>query len=265
MSKTVLAEVSGWTPVIDDVAKDVGVTAAVIFGKVWRYCQMSDGKCWASQERIADELGLSRHCVLDNIKLLIERGYLTDTTPGENDQRRTNIYRDTGKAGMQITVTAGNDLSRKATGTCSDYEQVPVQNMNTKTVVRNNQETVIAENLLPPPPPRVARTADDVRAMTLEALRSHAALVAGGKSETQHFPPDVLQTVTRVCELWNLTPPRSKEARFSHWVKSAGELKHACGEYGISILDDVYAAWLESQYAVASPGSLINSVIAMVG
>ena len=135
-------------------------------------------------------------------------------------------------------------------------------NGTTETTTENTTHTLPVSS---PTPPRVARTADDVRAMTLEALRSHAASVAGGKSETQHFPPDVLQTVTRVCELWNLTPPRSKEARFSHWVKSAGELKHACGEYGISILDDVYAAWLESQYAVASPGSLINSVVAMVG
>ena len=81
MSKTILAEVDGWTPLIDAVILDVGLITAAVFGKAWRYCQMSDGVCKASQDRIAKEMGLSRATVNAHFSKLIENGYLKDLTP----------------------------------------------------------------------------------------------------------------------------------------------------------------------------------------
>jgi len=40
-----------------------GYVIALLFGKVWRYCKGTDGPFWASQKRLAREMGLSRRTV----------------------------------------------------------------------------------------------------------------------------------------------------------------------------------------------------------
>ena len=103
MSKTILAQVDGFTPVIDAMVADVGLISAAVFGKAWRYCQMSDGVCKAAQDRIADELGLSRATINTHLSKLVEAEYLEDITPellGLPHQ-----YRDTGKANLSISLT----------------------------------------------------------------------------------------------------------------------------------------------------------------
>ena len=37
-----LTEVKGFTPVIDIVVKDTSLVTAVVYGRIWRYCQMED-------------------------------------------------------------------------------------------------------------------------------------------------------------------------------------------------------------------------------
>lgn len=96
MSKTVLTEVRGWTPLIDALVQKHGVHAAAVFGRMWRYCQLEDGICRASLETIADELHLSRPTVTQHIETLIKNGYLVDRTPGRRNA--PHIYADTGKA-----------------------------------------------------------------------------------------------------------------------------------------------------------------------
>lgn len=120
MSKTILAQVEGWTPVIDSVVQDVGPTTALVFGKAWRYCQMSDGVCKASQDRIADELGMSRQTINAHFAKLVEAEYLRDLTP--NLAGLPHQYADTGKAGLSIFLTA----------TSQKILQPPVKNFDTK-------------------------------------------------------------------------------------------------------------------------------------
>lgn len=128
MSKTILAQVDGWTPVIDSVVQDVGATTALVFGKAWRYCQMSDGVCKASQERIADELGMSRATINTHLSKLVEMGYLEDLTP--DLQGLPHQYRDTGKAGLSISLTA--NVSKNSTPTSQKSLQPPVEKFDTK-------------------------------------------------------------------------------------------------------------------------------------
>jgi DNA-binding Lrp family transcriptional regulator len=104
MSKTILAEVNGFTPVIDVILKDVGVMSAVVFGRMWRYCQMKDGVCNASLETIANELSVDRTTVIKHIATLIEHGYLKDHTP--DLRNRPHTYSDSGKAGLGISLDA---------------------------------------------------------------------------------------------------------------------------------------------------------------
>lgn len=105
MSKTVLAQVDGFTPIIDALVEDVGIIAAAVFGRMWRYCQMENGVCHASLGTIAAELHLSVRTVIRHSDNLVSKGYLKDTTPDLRNAPHT--YADTGKAGIHISVTGG--------------------------------------------------------------------------------------------------------------------------------------------------------------
>ena len=128
MSKTILAQVAGFTPLIDGVVADVGLVSAAVFGKAWRYCQMSDGVCKASQDRLADELGVSRQSINKHIDKLVEAGYLEDITP--DLLGLPHQYRDTGRANLSINLTA----------TCQKSLHPPVKKIDTKIVIKETDK-----------------------------------------------------------------------------------------------------------------------------
>lgn len=161
MSKTILAELDGWTPVIDTVVEACGPIAALVFGRVWRYCQMTDGVCYASQDRIAAELHVSRSCINENISRLVAAGFLGDLTPELRNKPHT--YADTGKAGLKITIAAKKapvslpftvvpDDSRKpvtvvAGDTTVAGNDTKVSSGTTPTVVFGDMKKVLRESL----------------------------------------------------------------------------------------------------------------------
>jgi polyhydroxyalkanoate synthesis regulator phasin len=102
MSKTILAEVDGFTPVIDILAKEHGLVRAAVFGRMWRFCQLSDGVCKASLETIAEGLGIDKATVMRHADGLSKNGYLEDLTPELRNKPHT--YRDTGKAGLKMSL-----------------------------------------------------------------------------------------------------------------------------------------------------------------
>lgn len=104
MGRTILNEIDGFTPVIDAIVDDLGLMPAVVFGRIWRYCQMEDKECSASLERIAGEIGVSRKTVQRYTKELCEAGYLVDTTP--NRRNRPHRYKDAGKVQLRSKTTA---------------------------------------------------------------------------------------------------------------------------------------------------------------
>jgi hypothetical protein len=113
-SKTILANVDGFTPVIDSVVDNLGIMPAVVFGRVWRYCQMEDGVCKASLETIAEHLNITSRSVQTHIKALCKNGYLKDLTP--KLRNRPHIYADTGKAGLAIQLSAKTGMKNFPTG-----------------------------------------------------------------------------------------------------------------------------------------------------
>jgi len=116
MSKTILTDIEGWTPTIDAVIDDLDLLSSVVFGRVWRYCQMEDGICRATIEKIADGCGLSRRTVERRLEKLCGTGYLKDLTP---DRRNApHVYADTGKAGLQAVIRA---TSESRTGTSESH------------------------------------------------------------------------------------------------------------------------------------------------
>jgi hypothetical protein len=102
MSRTVLANVDGFTPIIDSLVDDVGIIGAAVFGRIWRFCQMERGICHASLGTIALDLGLSTRTVIRHSDILVSKGYLKDMTPDLRNVPHT--YADTGKAAIRIDV-----------------------------------------------------------------------------------------------------------------------------------------------------------------
>lgn len=128
MSKTNIKR-TNFTPLLDSLVDEYGITTAAVFGRVWRYCQMDNGYCHAEQERIADELNIRRETVNRCLKELVRDGYLTDTTP--NAKGRTRIYKDTGKAGIKRLPTAEAD---------PEPVSEPVIKSHTKTLKTDKKE-----------------------------------------------------------------------------------------------------------------------------
>jgi len=126
MNKTVLAEVEGFTPVIDRLAKEYGLLHAAVFGVMWRYCQMKDGVCKASLSHLAEHLGTDRATILRHAQALCEEGYLQDLTPLLKN--KPHVYKDTGLAGLNISIS----------GVAQDNTTVVLCNSLDKTVAQDN-------------------------------------------------------------------------------------------------------------------------------
>jgi DnaD/phage-associated family protein len=139
MSKTILAKVDGFTPLIDGLVAEHGIVRAAVFGKVWRYCQMEDGVCRASQERMADELGLTRATVNKHIEALCADGYLIDKTP--TLAGAPHVYADTGKAGVSISLTGKVQGVKQIDTPCINGLQVGVNEIDTKKEVKKEKES----------------------------------------------------------------------------------------------------------------------------
>ena len=60
----------GFTPVFDDVVRQVGLSGAAVFGCVWRHCQMRHGNCHASMETMGTLLGLSKRTIQKQLDML---------------------------------------------------------------------------------------------------------------------------------------------------------------------------------------------------
>lgn len=141
MSKTILAEVDGFTPLMDGVVQDLGLVTAAVFGKAWRYCQMADGVCKASQDRIASELGLSRITVNTHFAKLVKAGYLVDLTPGLLGL--PHVYKDTGKAGLLISFTG----RVKQIDSSSKVDLHPPVNEIDSKILNKRQKKIVKYNM----------------------------------------------------------------------------------------------------------------------
>ena len=85
--------------------------------------------------------------------------------------------------------------------------------------------------------------------------------------DLSEWPVDVTDIVQRVCELWNLVPPRQKKDK-AYWIQSARSLNDSCAEFGLTCLD-IYRGEFEqymaghggvARHPVCGPGSLVNMV-----
>lgn len=97
---------TNFIPIIDEVANDVGLVAASVYGVVWRYCQMEGACCKAAVDKIAGRAHVDRRTVIRHLKQLCDKGYLRDQTPATRN--KPHEYTLTEKAKVALTAT-GND------------------------------------------------------------------------------------------------------------------------------------------------------------
>jgi hypothetical protein len=90
----------GFSPIIDPVIKKFGPIGAVVYGVAYRFSNMRNGACYASQSKIADMACVSRDTANHWLKELVQGDYLR---LGKNEiTKNTNMYFPTGKAGIKI-------------------------------------------------------------------------------------------------------------------------------------------------------------------
>ena len=198
MSKTVLANVDGFTPVIDGLVEKYGFMTALVFGVIWRYCQLKDGKCTASQETLANKIGVKRQTFFRHAKLLVENGYLESNT-----KRGLGIeYTDTGKANLSFKVTA---RVIESDSTCNPKVQPPVTLDDTKIL---NEETIKDINT-----DEAIKIYNEVTGLTPDA-GNYPKVAANIKSAYKQRSMDMKQFITYLRGVYhNWKGTKSKDGR----------------------------------------------------
>jgi hypothetical protein len=133
-----------FTPCFDWVVRLTGdAHAALVYGVIWRYCQLRDDHCYASQQRLAHHLGWARSTVNRHLSRLESVGLIRPV--GRSVQGKPRHYIAVAADSFKGTLSpaAGQPVADCATSTppepvalcdtpCSDLQQLPVSDCDTK-------------------------------------------------------------------------------------------------------------------------------------
>ena len=133
-TRTVGAKLSGFTPLMDIIIRDLDLESAAVWGRVWRYEQGDYGVCQASHDTLAGELGLHTRTVIRRLQVLVEHGYLKDHTP--DLRNRPHTYSTTRKAHLSIDIFGVTESHT------TPVEGVTESHTKTKKGVTKSQSTV---------------------------------------------------------------------------------------------------------------------------
>lgn len=134
---------SGFTPAPDVLITQYGFITALVWGKIWRYCQMSDGVCRAKLETLAEQLGMSTRTIIRHIEPMVEGGYLKDLTP--DLKNRPHIYADTGKIRIRISIEAAMTESHSTmTESHSRHDRESLEESINKKQIKKQSTTTAA-------------------------------------------------------------------------------------------------------------------------
>lgn len=227
MSRTVLADVEGFTPVIDELVSELGLMSAVVFGQVWRYCQMEDHVCRASLEKLGERIGVDRVTVLRHIKVLCDHGYLEDLTP--DVRNRPHVYADTGKAGLVISLAGVAESNTKENGVAQRNSGVAQRN---RGVAQRNRG--VAESHLK-------------KVLKKEVKK---------EQETRTATPEQ-QIWDRVVEYLKGDMPR---ASFDSWVRDTKVIRYDRNTLTIGARNDYARDWLDDHLRKSAERLLVGIV-----
>lgn len=97
----------------DEIKKEYGPVTAIVWGELFRFCQMYDSVCNASLDTIAKVSGLSKRAVITHLQILCENGYAIDETPSLRNKPHT--YRITSKVKIEVEAMGPNYLGISGT------------------------------------------------------------------------------------------------------------------------------------------------------
>ena len=100
-----ISTISGVTPAPDVLVNQYGYVTALVWGRVWRHCQMYDGVCRAAIDTIATSLGMSGRTIIRHLDDLCRDGYLFYMTP--DLRNKPHLYADTGKIKVRVSFEIG--------------------------------------------------------------------------------------------------------------------------------------------------------------
>ena len=125
-----------FTPVFDVLIKKYDIYTALVYGRIWRYCQGEKQKCFKSQTKIAEQLGIGRTKVNTAISTLTGDGFLTSTPIGGSRKS----YKLTNKidCSRDEQFTKATDAVHETNSDCSQDEQPPIKRGIKKDSKRGN-------------------------------------------------------------------------------------------------------------------------------
>ena len=179
-------ELTGFTPVLDDLIREYDLVTAAIYGIVWRYAQMSDKVCKASLKRIGGRLDLSGKTAERHIKKLCDDGYLVDLAPDLRNKPHT--YAVTGKAELAGTIAAHSDREsyqgQTESPTRSDRESYQGQTESPLKIHSKKDNKDILENSQSP---KLTQSEKD----DLNTLAAHIAKAANINTNDEEAKPRI--------------------------------------------------------------------------
>ncbi len=249
MSRTILTEIDGWTPIIDDVVQEVGLTAAAVFGVIWRFCQMEKGVCMASQTTIAEKLGISRQTVNTCAKKLSEYEFIEEIS---DEVGMTVTYMDTGKAGMSNKITGGVKNFDRG---CQKILQGGVKKFDTKILFKETKDTCDVSKS------ETSQRAKDGVDMTLDYLRNKDENIINS------YPEEVRETLRTFIKYWPVDIPektKRQNGKWAQWLNELRDINKACAEFGLVIISYAYEEYNKNPWIVDHPGATIKVIRSVV-
>jgi DNA-binding MarR family transcriptional regulator len=230
MMNQFLTDVKGFTPLIDALCQEVGLVTAAVYGVIWRYCQMSDGVCKASQETIGKHLGLTRQSVHPHMVRLCECGYLRDLTPDLSG--KPHIYADTGRARIMGMVEARvsdreqrcqeslqDDLSSSITPPVKNHDTTCNDSLHNESIKKEEKkeerEANASRAAVPAPKRERTISAQERQQQAIRtALREHFERVTNipipEKGNTKGLGALWWNPIRQICEMTEYDLPRAK-------------------------------------------------------
>jgi hypothetical protein len=116
-----------FTMVSDELVDKYGLVCAAVYGAIERYA-MQNGICSASQQKIADRVGLSPRTVIEHEQRLISDGLLIELPSGPGETKRLVVTK-------RLTLTASyeepvQEMQRGYAGNAEGYESPAYKDTN---------------------------------------------------------------------------------------------------------------------------------------
>jgi len=255
MSKTVLAKVDGFTPCMDVIVNKYGIVTAAIFGVVWRFCQMKDGVCWASQEKIGSMVGMSRQTANEHLKKLVDGGFLR-VIPASNGD--TVQFVDTGKASLSIKITGGvNETDRG----CKPSLQGGVNKTDTKIVFKDTNKDIPFEKPSKEEPIRIPCDIDGMPDDWKET-KVKKSPISENELRLANLIADSLGIKPPICN----TKKEYAAAQVTWWKPIKEMLRQVDGniQEAESIADCAIGDYRKAHLTMTSPKSVLSGFIAVL-